>query len=858
MQDIDALFMQDHETPLTADTAVFHEPLRAKDTLVEAPALRALLSGGMFSMLRMPPALEKDFRRNYRDRSATLLRRSVYGLIALYLLVVVPVALLSVGVGQSTWVRYAVLPIGIVLLMVWISTRVSALQRHVETTLGIGVFICLAGTIYGATLMGNTFFGQVASYETIYVLIVAFSVLRLPTRISIGGSLAAFALAFLLSFVTGVPLSWLNSLLFFFVPLLICAINGYMLEYAARRDFVQTLCHSQEKALLLQDMAAVGNDAGDVQSMLEFALARICTNMGWIAGHACLIDPKEGERDVIRHVAVDADSNWFAHIEAELPPTTFSSLISKVLHLDRAAWSVEPVSFQKATRLLTVKTTRLAFPVRVDIDIAAVLEFVSPRHEQPDEHLLTLMDQVGQQLSRAIESRRLQQQLKKNALLDVLTGLPNRTCLFQHLRIALSRAKRRDDYRFGVLFIDVDRFKWVNDSLGHNSGDQLLQEFGRRLQCSVRPGDIVARLGGDEFAVLLDDVDCVADAVEILKRFQLQLDQSWFIADHEIDVGASAGVVMYSPQYVEPEELLRDADTAMYRAKHNGRGGHVVFADGMREQAMDRLKMLAGLRRAIDGDQLVLHYQPIVSLDTGIVNGFEALVRWDHPELGMIAPDQFIPLAEETGLVMPLTQWVLEEACRQLGVWQQLHPASTPLGVSVNLCANYFAQTDMPDRVQSIMQSSGVRRGSLRLEITETQIIANAEICMHNINRLDADDVRVYIDDFGTGYSSLNYLANFKVNALKIDRSFMNGLEGGGKEAIVVRAITSLSRHLGLDVIAEGVETPEQLLCLQNLGCQYVQGYFLSHAVSAEKAGGLIGRQLTPGLAQTQQLYAMM
>lgn len=850
--------MQDRDTPLTADTATFHAPLRAMDVPTDAPALRALLSASVFSLLRLPPALEAEFRRSFRERSATLLQRSVYGLIALYLLVVVPVALLSVGVGQATWVRYAVMPIGIVLLMVWISTRVAALQRFVETTLGIGVFICLFGTIYGSNLLQNNFFGQVAAYETIYVLIVAFSVLRLPTRISIGGSLSAFALAFFLSLANSVQPSLLNSLLFFFVPLLICAINGYMLEYAARRDFVQTLCHSQEKTMLLQDMAAVGNDAGDVQSMLEFALARICTNMGWIVGHACLIDPEEGEREVIRHVAVDIDSRWFDHIEDAMPPSSLSGLVSKVLHLDRAAWNIESVHLPGAAHLLPVKTTRLAFPVRIDIEIAAVLEFISPRHEQPDEHMLMLMDQVGQQLSRAIESRRLQQQAKKNALLDSLTGLPNRASLFQHLRIALSRAKRRDDYHFCVVFIDVDRFKWVNDSLGHASGDLLLQEMGRRLQGSVRPGDIVARLGGDEFAVLLDDVSSIAVATSTVNRLKQELDLPWHLANHDVDVGVSMGIAMYAPQHVEPEELLRDADTAMYRAKHQGRGGYVVFAEGMREQAMDRLKMLAELRRAIEGDQLRLHYQPIVSLDSGVVSGFEALVRWQHPELGMIAPDQFIPLAEETGLVMPLTQWVLREACRQLGIWQQLHPATTPFGVSVNLCAHYFAQADMPDQVQAIMQAAGVRRGSLRLEITETQIIENADVCMDNINRLDADDVRVYIDDFGTGYSSLNYLANFRVNALKIDRSFMTGLESGGKEAIVVRAITSLSRHLGLDVIAEGVETPAQLLCLQNLGCQYVQGYLMSQAVDAEAAGQLIGRQLTPALSQTHQLRTMM
>jgi diguanylate cyclase (GGDEF)-like protein len=807
---------------------------------VSTAVLRELLAGSVFRMLRFPARLEQAFRQHFRDSAAELLDRSVYGLIALYLSVVVPVALLTQSADQATWMRFAVYPIGAVLVVVWASTRLAVMRAHVETTLGLGVFACLCGTLYCAMLMRDSYFGLVAAYETIYVLIVAFALLRLSTRLALCGSLAAFLLAAGFAGLTGVKPLWLSTLLYFFVPLAICAVNGYMLEYAARRDFVQMLCHRQESGQLLQDMAAVGNDTGDVHSMLEFAIGRMCANMAWVGGHACLVNPLPGEREVVSHLAADDGSEWAEAFRQEAAPARHNPLVTKVMHLDQPTWKAQTVSIggRKA------EATQLAFPVYLGIDVVAVLVFFSPRRERPEERLLSLMAQAGQQLGRAIDRRRLQQELSTRALYDGLTNLPNRAYLFDTMRSSLARARRREDYHFAVLFMDIDRFKWVNDSLGHVSGDQLLTEFGRRVSDSVRPGDLVARLGGDEFAVLVDDVASKKDVLRVVDRIQQQLRRPMRIADHDISVGVSTGVVFSDTHYSAPEELLRDADTAMYLAKQQGRGRHVVFASQMREEAVDRLRMMADLRRAIEGDELSLHYQPIVSLESGCVSGFEALVRWQHPVHGMVGPDRFVPLAEETGLVFPLTQWVLRRACQQLGDWQRELPDSTPLGVSVNLCARYFAQPDMPDQIRELMTASGIRSGSLRLEITETQIIENAEICMHNIHRLGQDNVAVYIDDFGTGYSSLNYLASFRVNALKIDRSFMHRVEHGGKEAIVVRAITSLSRHLGLDVIAEGVETMEQLECLQTLGCQYVQGYLFSRPMAAEAATGFIGRQM--------------
>lgn len=807
------------------------------------PELRALLGGSVFAMLRLPPRVERAFQLHFRRQAADVLRRSIYGFMLLYLSVVVPVGLLAAEQPHyRTWLAFAVFPIGVVLTLVWLTTLVKRLAGYVELVLGAGVFICLVGTIGSAMLLGNGYFGHVAAYETIYVLLVGFMLLRLPTRVVVGSALLAFAVAACAVFLAGLQPDWLNSLLYFLVPLAVCAIGGFMLEYAARRDFLQTLCHRQEKFQLLHDMAAVSNDTSDVHAMLEISLGRICSNMGWIAGHAILIKPAEGERTAVRYVNREADQRWQQHLETEPPTTMTSTLLGDVLRTGAPAWNIQTVRFQDM--LDDTQVSGLAFPVKIDDDVVAVLEFMSTRHEAPDEHLRALMEQVCAQVARVFERRRQQQELRERALYDPLTGMPNRNYLFDQLRAAISRAKRNPGYRFAILFMDLDRFKWVNDSLGHVKGDRMLIEFSQRLLQEFRPNDMASRFGGDEFAVLLDDIRGEDDVLQAAHRIQKGLEKPMVLDGHEIPAAVSIGIVISGPQYDEPEEILRDADTAMYMAKHSGRGTHVVFAQHMREEVVDRLRLVGELRRAIEEGQLALYYQPIISLETGLVTSFEALVRWPHPTRGMISPGQFIPLAEETGLIMPLTRWVMTEACRQLGEWQKHQEGGIPVGISINFGARYFADAAMPDDVSALMEEYAVLPGSLRLEITETQIIENAGLCMENIHRLNESGVRVYIDDFGTGYSSLNYLASFRVHALKIDRSFMGGLEQGGKEAIVVRAITSLSQHLGLDVIAEGVETPLQLSALRELGCHYVQGFLFSPAVKVDEAEAMIGRQM--------------
>lgn len=810
------------------------------------PELRALLGGKPLGLLRLPERLEEAFRAHYRRKSAIMLRYSIYGMMLLYLAVVLPVAMLSGGQsGLGFWLWNSVVPVGAILILMWSASFLRNLPRHVEGIMGLAVAGSVLTTVYGAMALGHSYFGQIIAYETIFVLVVAFTLLRLRARLVAASAVAGFVLATLATLWQGAQPDWLNAMLYFLFPLTICAVAGHMMEYSARRDFLQTLCHRQEKYQLLYDMAAIGNESSDVHSMLELSLGRICTNMGWIAGHAVLVKPAQGERTAVRYINREADLRWRQHLETEPLPTMGSSLFQDVLRTGEPAWNIQSVRLEEM--LTDTQVSGIAFPVIVNDELVAVLEFMSARHEQPDDHLQALMQQVCAQVARVFERRRQQEELRKRALYDTLTGLPNRNYLFDQLRSAMSRAQRNPDYRFCVLFMDLDRFKWVNDSLGHVKGDRLLIEFSSRLQQEFRANDMVARLGGDEFAVLVDDIEGEADALQAAQRVQKRMLQPMRLDGQEINAGVSIGIVLSSNQYREPEEMLRDADTAMYMAKHSGRGTQVVFAQHMREEVVDRLRMVAELRRAIEANQLLLYYQPIVSLESGLVSGFEALVRWPHPQRGMISPVQFIPLAEETGLIIPLTRWVMNEACRQLGLWQK-HAGGVPLSVSVNLGARYFAEPAMPGEVRDLILKHHVLPGTLRLEITETQIIENAELCMQNIQLLDDNEVHVYIDDFGTGYSSLNYLANFKVNALKIDRSFMEGLEAGGKEAIVVRAIASLSRHLGLNVIAEGVETDVQLIALRELGCHFVQGFLLSRPVEAIKAEALIGRQmLEPG-----------
>ena len=460
--------------------------------------------------------------------------------------------------------------------------------------------------------------------------------------------------------------------------------------------------------------------------------------------------------------------------------------------------------------------------------------------------MTALTDKAGRlrgfsRVTRDITERKVvEERLLHDALHDGLTGLANRALFMDRLGHAVERARRHREFAFAVFFLDLDRFKLVNDSLGHLAGDRLLTEVGRRLKACLRAGDTVARLGGDEFTILLDDMKDASDAVRMAERAQAELARPFDLGGHEVFVSASVGIALSALDYTRPEDILRDANTAMHGAKSLGKGSYKVFDATMHERALALLGLETDLRRAGERGEYRLHYQPIYSLGENHLKGFEALVRWQHPARGLLYPGEFLALAEETGLVVQIDRWVLREACRQISVWQQRYPAETPLCVSVNLSARHFAVPNLVEYVGLVLEESGLDAGCLKLEITESVLMSDAESVAGTLRRLKELGVELQLDDFGTGYSSLGYLHRFPVDVLKIDRTFVSRIGPGGANSEIARAIVTMAHSLGLSVVAEGVETADQSAELKVMACEYGQGHLFSAAVDSACAEALI------------------
>ena len=438
------------------------------------------------------------------------------------------------------------------------------------------------------------------------------------------------------------------------------------------------------------------------------------------------------------------------------------------------------------------------------------------------------------------ERKRAEEQLLHDAFHDGLTGLPNRALFTDRLDRALERAKRRDDFTVAILFLDLDRFKVVNDSLGHMTGDQLLIGVARRLESSMRRVDTVARLGGDEFVVLLEDIEDISEATQSAERIQAQLREPFILDESEVFTSASIGIAASTTEYSRAEDIIRDADIAMYRAKSTGKARYELFDKAMLGRAVELLQLETDLRKAVDREEFRMYYQPIVSLESGDVVGFEALIRWMHPARGLTFPDAFLPLAEETGLSLILGNWILREACNQLKSWQKSSALGSDLWVSVNLSSRQLLQPDLSKVVAQTLAEAQIVPRSLQLEVTEGIIMDDPEAATAVLVNLRALGVRLPIDDFGTGYSSLAYLHRFPISSLKIDKSFVKDVDSGGEDEVIVRTIVNLAHNLGMDVIAEGIETEEQLESLKALGCEFGQGFLFSKAVPAEEATALL------------------
>jgi diguanylate cyclase (GGDEF)-like protein/PAS domain S-box-containing protein len=422
---------------------------------------------------------------------------------------------------------------------------------------------------------------------------------------------------------------------------------------------------------------------------------------------------------------------------------------------------------------------------------------------------------------------------------DTLTGLANRELLVEHLRQTIAHAKRRPDKHFAVLLLNIDDFKDVNDRVGHLLGDRLLLEIAERLRGCVRPEDVVARLAGDEFAILLSEIRGASDAIALSERLHAVLAIPFRASGHEVVVTASAGVAVGG---ADTEGVLRDAGIAMYEAKSRGAARTVVFDDAMRERAVSRQLLEADVRRAMANEELFLEYQPIVALHDMRLVGFEALVRWRHPVRGVLAPADFIPIAEETGAIVAIDRWVLHAACRQLRAWQLDLPQAAALTVSVNVSAKQFVRDDVCLTIARSLARSDLRAASLKLEITESTIMEKSDTVFSLLTAIRALDVDIQIDDFGTGYSSLSYLRTFPVSAVKVDRSFITGMDAHEDRAEMVRAIVMLAHNLRLSVTAEGIETAQELEALRGLSCECGQGFLFSVPLGAESARALIER----------------
>ena len=478
----------------------------------------------------------------------------------------------------------------------------------------------------------------------------------------------------------------------------------------------------------------------------------------------------------------------------------------------------------------------LAIVVALD---ACQREWTTEEIEHFSEMATSAMTEIELQ-RRTVEAERIERQLRHDALHDGLTGLPNRACFVERLRHAGERARRNTEDSFAVLFVDLDHFKVVNDSFGHLAGDELLVEVSRRLAGCLRSVDTLARLGGDEFALLLEEVREPSDAARVAERLQVVLRNPMTIRDSEVFTSASIGIALSGKVEDAPQHLLRSADLAMYRAKEHGRGRFEVFDPAMHTAAMERLRLEMDLRRAIERDQLILHYQPVFSLSTGGVVAVEALIRWQHPERGLIPPLDFIPIAERTGLIVDIGRWVISRACQQLKRWERDFGYAAPQSVWINVSPKQFAQCDLVRQVGELFESLSFEPRRIKFEITESIMLEDIDLAMRTLGELRRLGVQVFMDDFGTGYSSLTYLGRLPLDGIKVDRSFVSQMGTDIRQAQLVGTIITLIRNLGLEPIAEGVETDHQAKLLREMGCAFAQGFVFCRPVPPREIDELL------------------
>jgi len=459
---------------------------------------------------------------------------------------------------------------------------------------------------------------------------------------------------------------------------------------------------------------------------------------------------------------------------------------------------------------------------------------------------------ISKALRYAIERKRIQEGLSYLAQYDSLTGLANRNLFRERLSRALIRVDRNKSL-VALMFIDLDRFKNINDTLGHDAGDKLLIEVSRRLEKCTRDGDTVARLGGDEFTVILEDIKHVDDAAVIARKILVAMEPAIKLSGYEVFLTLSIGITIYPLDDTSVNNLLKNADTAMYRAKERGRNGFQFYTAGMNTRTIERLELEAGLRRALKNNEFVLYYQPKIAIDNRQIIGAEALIRWQYKKLGLIPPLKFIPIAEETGLIVPIGEWVIRTACKQVASWQEA--GFTDLRMAVNISARQFTDSDIVKVVLDAVIQTNIEPQHLEVEITESMLMEDTSINISALKELKEHGVQISIDDFGTGYSSLSYLKRFHIDALKIDQSFVRDITTDSDDAAIASAVIALGQSLHLTVVAEGVETEEQLSILKKQGCHEAQGYLFSKPVPAEDFAQLLQEEKA---SQSHKLVTQM
>jgi diguanylate cyclase (GGDEF)-like protein len=555
------------------------------------------------------------------------------------------------------------------------------------------------------------------------------------------------------------------------------------------------------------------------QSLLGTYASGGFLDMGWmlsalligLAGAHQLVSPKAEERE--------------KSVQPEKPSQSRIKIINQVMPY---IWLVIAYIILMRYKVLSLPMDFLSLSIAVGGIIALVLI----------RQVITLYDnrKLNTQLQvtnldlkeEIVERKRMEAQLSYDALHDAMTGLPNRALFLDRLEHTLETTRRHPDFLYAVLFVDLDQFKVVNDSLGHLVGDKLLIMVGKRIQDILRSSDTIARFGGDEFGILVE-ISEPESSVRLVSQKILDVLQPVFKVDrHEVYISASIGIVRNAAGYASAEEILRDADIAMYRAKELGRHRSEVFDIKMRDQASTRLELENEMHTGLENHEFQLFYQPIVLLESKRLVGFEALIRWFHPKRGLLLPNQFLTIAEESGLIQPISDWVLDEACKQMKDWQEQFPSLQHVCVSVNISSNYFAHPNFTKKVIQALQSRDLKAESLKLEITEGVLINNSAVAATVFEQLRDFGVRLQIDDFGTGYSALEYLQHYPVDAIKIDRSFVSGMGKDEKSSKLVRAMVSMAHELGIEIIAEGIETNAQLKELKNIFCSYGQGFLLS------------------------------